>query len=130
MQNIIKPKLIRADQWWFRLSRTDQLCPDCGVFNGSGTTCRSTSCLLCEAVVCMSYGLGRGQCPVCYHGYLQGWSTPASRGAKCGYTGCGLEVVATAPRVKLTCSKHYERAHRHAPELPDPKLWKAQAAQI
>lgn len=77
---------------------------------GAVFTWTTTVCECCGAEQPMQNGIGRGQCKVCFHGYLRGWS---QRGREtCGYAGCNERAIAAAPRVGQCCAGHYERAHR------------------
>lgn len=121
MNTPLQSILVRANHPVFG----DGACKRCG----SRCYCVPQQCLCCGVTVCGSYGLARGQCPVCLYGFLSGWSTPASKGAKCGYAGCGSPAVAAAPRVKLVCIQHYVRAHGRAPEAPSQKVWVQEVLQ-
>ena len=59
-------------------------------------------CLACGTQVCACHGLARGQCPVCYRGFLSQYYRPV----KCGYKGCDKLAVAASPRVKRACLEH------------------------
>ena len=71
---------------------------------------KETVCECCGAVQPMQNGTARGQCSVCYHGRLKGWSWMSRE--TCGYAGCTGRAIAAAPRVGQCCAKHYERAHK------------------
>ncbi len=69
--------------------------------------CPVTTCLACGSAQCMGNGLGRGQCSICCHGLLPGWS---GNPGVCGYAGCGQPAVfGSAPRVGRVCPAHLSR---------------------
>lgn len=73
------------------------------VFHSFGCKQQSTQvCLACGTEVCACHGLARGQCPVCYVGFLSNYYKPKL----CGYKGCKGHAVATVPRVGKACLEH------------------------
>lgn len=76
-----------------------QQCKFCASF----FPCGRSTCLRCNSVVCSSHGLARGQCPICYHGLLTGWS---GNDRLCGYKGCGQPGVARGRGRKPVCAYH------------------------
>lgn len=61
-------------------------------------------CLACGTSVCACQGTARSTCPVCYRGYLAGYSGVGNN--QCGYAGCANLAVATSPRVGRACYAH------------------------
>lgn len=59
-------------------------------------------CLACNTRICACHGIGNGQCPVCYRGFLTQYYKPMA----CGYKGCTENAVAKSPRVERACLKH------------------------
>lgn len=85
------------------------LCKACGAAGGCDLSgCSTMTCLFCGTPQCSSNGLGRGQCAVCYHGFLPGWfgSQP---GQACSYKGCSAPAVGRFPRKGRCCQAHGER---------------------
>ena len=103
-------------------------CSDCGsVYGivGNGHDCGSSICSLCGAVVCMSYGLAKGTCPICYHGMLSGWSHGRAEreyNGKCSYKHCVEKYVAYGRGRKPICKVHAIHQGIVIPILP-PKGW-------
>lgn len=84
-------------------------CRYCGSFYGTVEPgprgcrqCRPSTCLLCGSRVCMTYGLARGTCPVCYIGLLPGWS---GNDCRCQRKGC-TNKAAGVYRKRRLCRDH------------------------
>ena len=87
--------------------KPERQCRYCSTFwGGYGESgCPATLCLYCGSWQCMGNGLSRGQCPICYHGLLDG---RYGSDAKCCYKGCGLIAVARGRGRKPVCRNHAE----------------------
>lgn len=111
-------RLVRKDKP--RRHAPKQQCIFCGSFWGDygEKGCPKTTCLFCGSTICMSHGLGRGQCPVCLHGLLPGWS---GNDGKCTYKHCGKPVVACGRGRKLICRDH--AVHQKLNPSPDLSDW-------
>lgn len=82
------------------------LCKLCGSAGGcSAPACGRLVCLFCGTPQCSSNGLGRGQCSICFHGFLPGWSG-SHPGQSCSYKGCKSPAVGRFPRKGRCCSEH------------------------
>lgn len=77
------------------------------------------TCLWCGTPQCSGNGLGRGQCGVCYHGLLPGWSG-SHAGQPCSYKGCPHPAVGRFPRMGQVCAAHAE--HILGPEYLAARL--------
>lgn len=102
-----------AARWVRKLYRgaSNGGCPACGSCYGRSDPskpCEVSTCQACGSAVCASYGLGKGQCPVCMLGLLTGWS--GCDRYRCGYAGCGEQAVSAAPRVGHVCKAHLSKA--------------------
>ncbi len=96
-------RYIRRDARIYQFS----LCMLCGAAGGCGPKgCTTTTCLWCGTPQCSSNGLGRGQCAVCDHGLLPGWSGSSYAPGQCGYKGCQGDVVGRFPRKGACCATH------------------------
>jgi hypothetical protein len=96
-------------------------CKYCGSFYGGHKDgCPATTCLFCGARVCMSHGLGCGQCPVCYHGLLPGWS---GTNCTCTYKGCKEKAVSRGRCRKPICRAH--AIHQKLNPMPDLSGWES-----
>lgn len=84
-------------------------CRYCGC--AQGHDCPRVQCLLCGTAQCFGNGSGNGQCSICHHGYLPGWSRSVYV-KQCGYAGCESEAVAIARR-KPVCLAHAGRIKVH-----------------
>jgi hypothetical protein len=78
-----------------------------GICHGEARACRISTCLACGTRQCSVNGLSRGQCSVCFHGLLEGWSGSHS-GQSCAYKGCANKAVARGRGNKLCCLSHME----------------------
>lgn len=100
------PRWVRKDVRIYDFSH----CKACGVACGDAKThggyCSVTTCLACGSPQCMQAGGSNGQCGICYHGLLVGWS-----GWKkvCGYKGCNEQAVAAVPGKRYACKEHLAR---------------------
>lgn len=92
-------------------------CRWCGCYSrgdreSSGqAACDATICLNCRSIVCMSHGLGRGQCPVCLFGLLVGWSGTDLRCAYAAHKNTPVVAVATE-RNRPVCHAHLKSTYR------------------
>jgi len=84
------------------------LCKLCGAAGFTTGRCETTTCLYCGTVQCMSNGGGRGQCAICHHGFLPGWSG-SHAGTPCSYKGCIEPAVGRFPRKGRVCASHGTR---------------------
>jgi hypothetical protein len=97
-------RFVRVDRRIYDFS----LCKLCGTAGGcTSSGCSTVTCLWCGTPQCSANGLARGQCGVCHHGFLTGWSTSA--GKPCSYKGCGLPAVGIFPRKGQCCATHGAR---------------------
>ena len=80
-------------------------CPHCRS-RREGGPCRVTRCLGCGTRQCMSHGLARGTCAVCYYGHLEGWSWGLKGRPECGYKKCkNPAVFVNVPRIQACCEE-------------------------
>lgn len=93
------------------------LCKLCGTAGGTCGTCGRTTCLLCGSPQCSSNGLRDGQCPICYHGLLPGWS---GSDCKCTYKGCNKTAVARGRGRRPICMDH--AIHQFGPDYVAKRL--------
>ena len=98
------PRYVRKDARVYDFS----LCRLCGAAGFTIGTCEPTTCLYCGTTQCMSNGGSRGQCAVCYHGLLPGWSA-SHAGQPCSYKGCAEPAVGRFPRKGRCCDAHGSR---------------------
>lgn len=74
-------------------------------------------CLACGAQVCACHGMARGQCPVCFRGFLSNYY----KAQPCGYKGCTSHAVAAVPRVKRACLEHAVKRGGYKPPAIPPE---------
>lgn len=102
--------MIRVEPRYVRLSAivySHSICRACGSAGAADRpACRVTTCLACGSPQCMSHGLGRGQCAICYVGILVGWSGSDRR---CSYKRCGERAIATSGK-RNVCARHAHQA--------------------
>lgn len=86
------------------------LCKFCGAAGGCGAGgCTTMTCRWCGTAQCSANGLGWGQCAICYHGLLEGWSHTKADARGCQYTGCPHPIVGRFPRKGYCCAEHGAR---------------------
>ena len=104
-------------------------CRVCGAAGGCERDgCTTMTCLWCGTPQCSSNGLGRGQCSVCLHGFLPGWSG-CGPGQACAYKGCAEPAVGRFPRKGRCCAAHGARilgpGYLAAQLAERDRLWRA-----
>lgn len=99
---------LEGGRWGFHHGEmTWQTCRYCGT---ASHTHAPTVCLACASPQCRT---GR-ECHICLRGLVKGmfYGHPLDATPPCGYTGCGKEAAAQAPRVKHVCRDHLSKPTR------------------